>query len=102
MPIAVSPSLRRQGLSGIDGGLAGDMQVFDAPSLSEFEPNESLSKFEFEFLWIVLSARLCFNLCPCLDGTQFTRSAIAVRKEPNLHFVNCLMEGEILMLTGQV
>ena len=27
--------LRRRGLSGIDGGLAGDMQVFDAPSLSE-------------------------------------------------------------------
>ena len=27
--------VRRQGFSGIDGGLAGDMQVFDALSLSE-------------------------------------------------------------------
>ena len=61
---------------------------------SEFESIESLSKFKFEFLSIVLSARLHFSLCIQTMELNCTSGVIAVRKEPNLNFVNCMMEGE--------
>ena len=71
--------------------LAGGMQVFHASA--NLTRLMSLSKFKFEFLSIVLLARLCFNLRIQTLELNCTRGAIAVRREPNLNFVNCLMEG---------
>ena len=54
----------------------------------------SLSKFKFEFLSIVLSARLCFNLCPCLDGTQLHQRCDCSAKEAEFEFCE-LFDGEL-------
>ena len=45
---------------------------------TKFESFESLSKFKFEFLSIMLSARLCFNLFIQTGELNCTRGAIAV------------------------